>query len=234
MQRTHGFGVRPAAYSARNGCTTPAANAARRSIVRCGSPIRCATERASRTAWAEQHDASASFAGSRQSSSVTAIASRPARCTSSAATAESTPPDIATSVRPGTAGAARATSACTAAPSATWSASAARSAAWSLPGDRPPSSAAISAGPIRAASSSGAPSSSVTAADPAAIAAPQPDASKPAVGDAVAVQREPDPHEVAARGAAGRAGERGHVPAPARELEVLGEGLGVHAPSVGG
>ena len=67
--------------------------------MKCGSPIRCATERASRTAWAEQHDASASLAASRHSSSVTATASRPARATSSAATAESTPPLIATSVR---------------------------------------------------------------------------------------------------------------------------------------
>ena len=64
--------------------------------MKCGSPIPCATERASRTASAEQQDAAASFSTSRHSSSVTAIASSP---TSSAATAESTPPLIATSVR---------------------------------------------------------------------------------------------------------------------------------------
>ena len=68
-------------------------------------PIPCATERAIRTACAEQHDASASFDGSAHSSSVTAAAFSPA---SSAATAESTPPLIATSVRPGSAGERRA------------------------------------------------------------------------------------------------------------------------------
>ena len=64
-------------------------------------PIPCATERATRTACAEQHEASASLSGSAHSSSVTATASRPARATSSPATAESTPPLIATSVRRG-------------------------------------------------------------------------------------------------------------------------------------
>ena len=55
------------------------------------------------------------------------------------------------------------------------------------------------------------------------------------VGDAVAVQREPDPHEVAAR-APRRPRRRtaGTSSAPARVLQVLREGLGVHAPSVGG
>ena len=67
---------------------------------------------------------------------------RAARSTSSAATAESTPPLIATSVRPGSGGERGASRA--AAPSARCSASAARSAACSLPGESPPSSAAIS------------------------------------------------------------------------------------------
>ena len=54
MQRTHGFGVRPAAVSASHGSTTPARNSSRRSSVRCGKPSRCASARAPRTAAAEQ------------------------------------------------------------------------------------------------------------------------------------------------------------------------------------
>ena len=42
--------------------------------MKCGRPIPCASERATRTACAEQHDASASFASSAHSSSVTATA----------------------------------------------------------------------------------------------------------------------------------------------------------------
>ena len=62
--------------------------------------MRWASARALRTALAEQHERSASFSGSRQSSSVTATGSAPSSCAhSSAATALSTPPDIATSVR---------------------------------------------------------------------------------------------------------------------------------------
>ena len=71
--------------------------------MKCGRPIPCASERATRTACAEQHDASASFSSSAHSSSVTATASPPARAHSSAATAESTPPLMATSVRRGSA-----------------------------------------------------------------------------------------------------------------------------------
>src|SRR3954447_3311342 len=141
----------------------------------------CATERAIRTACAEQHDASASFSESAHSSSVTAAASSP---TSSAATAESTPPLIATSVRPEGATEARVR---TATPSARCSASAARSAAWNLPGESPPSSSEIACAPTRAASSTWAPSTSVTTAEPAAVIVPQPEASKPA-----AVTRSPE------------------------------------------
>ncbi len=52
---------------------------------------------------------------------------------------------------------------------------------------------------------------------------------------ALAVQREVDPDQVAARRAAGRTGERlrGYVTAPVRVVQVLGEALGVHGPSVG-
>ncbi len=68
----------------------------------------------------------------------------------------------------------------TAAPSARASASAATDAAWCLPGLRPPSSVAIASAPTRAASSSVAPRTSVTAAEAAACEAPQPLALKPA------------------------------------------------------
>src|SRR5688500_871571 len=85
---------------------------------------------------------------------------------------------IATSVRPGSG--ASAAWACAARPSAPCSASATRSAAWNLPGESPPSSSEMSCAPTRAASSSGSPSTSVTAAEAAAVSAPQPSASKPA------------------------------------------------------
>ena len=74
LQPTHGFGVSPAACPASHGSTTPARNSSRRSSVKCGMPIPCASERATRTACAEQHDASASLASSAHSSSVTATA----------------------------------------------------------------------------------------------------------------------------------------------------------------
>ncbi len=66
-------------------------------------PRRCASSRAPRTASAEQQLDSPSFSGSDHSSSVHAIAS-PRSATSSAATALSTPPLIATSVRSAAAG----------------------------------------------------------------------------------------------------------------------------------
>ncbi len=64
------------------------------------------------------------------------------------------------------------------APGAT--ASAAIEAAWSLPGLRPPSSSSMAATPTRAACNSDRPRTRVTAALPAALAAPQPWATKPA------------------------------------------------------
>ena len=71
-------------------------------------------------------------------------------------------------------------------------------------------------------------------AQPAASAAPQPEASKPASaispsGDG-RVERERDAHEVPAGGPAGGAGEgvRGGVPAPERTLQVVGERRGEH------
>ena len=63
-------------------------------------PSPCASSRAPRTACAEQQLSSPSFSGSDHSSSVTADGlARPRARTSSAATALSTPPLIATSVR---------------------------------------------------------------------------------------------------------------------------------------
>jgi hypothetical protein len=67
--------------------------------VKCGKPIEWASRRACATAEAEQQLRSPSFSGSDHSSRVTATAS-PVRAHSSAATALSTPPLIATSVRP--------------------------------------------------------------------------------------------------------------------------------------
>ena len=141
-------------------------------------PRSCASSRAPRTACAEQQLDSPSFSGSDHSSSVTATASRPSWATSSAATALSTPPLIATSARDGDgASCARSRAAW---PSARCSASAASSAAWRLATLSPPSSCAISRVPMRAAASSEAPRSRLTVALPAAIVAPQPLASKPA------------------------------------------------------
>ena len=132
---------------------------------------------------------------------------------------------MATSVRPASAGSAACARA--AAPSARCSASAARSAAWNLPGDRPPSSAAIACAPTRAASSTGAPSTSVTAAEPAAVIAPQPEASNPAAATRVAVDAQREPDQVAAGGAAGAAVVRAGraQAAPGGMLEVLAESL---------
>ena len=164
-----------------HGSTTPARNSSRRSSVKCGRPSPCATRRAPRTAAAEQHDRSPSFSGSAHSSSVT----RDAHVPRLAATRREQRRDRAVDAaghrderaasRAGSRPCAR-----TAAPSARCSASDARSAAWSLPALRPPSSAAICGEPMRATSSSPAPSASSTAALAAAIVAPQPEASKPA------------------------------------------------------
>ena len=148
--------------------------------MKCARPWECASARACATADAEQQLRSASFSGSDHSSSVTATVSSD-RAHNSAATALSTPPLIATSVRVAApAGARSEPRSRAAAPSARASASAASSAACSLPGLRPPSSAAMRQRPTRAASSTPRPRTSVTAALAAAVAEPQPWASKPA------------------------------------------------------
>ena len=55
------------------------------------------------------------------------------------------------------------------------------------------------------------------------------------LGHPRAVDPDPDGHQVTARGAAGRShgSAGGHVPLPLREIQMLGEALGAHAPSVG-
>src|SRR3954454_331555 len=140
--------------------------------------MRCAIERAERTALAEQHDPSASFSASRHSSSVTAATEGWVERVLNAATALSTPPLMATSTR--SAHGCRSACSTAAAPRARASASAARSAACSFPALRPPSSAATSALPTRAASSSGSPRTSSTQALAAAVSAPHPDPLNPA------------------------------------------------------
>ena len=120
--------------------------------------------------------------------------------------------------------------AATAAPSATCSASAASSAACSLPGESPPSSAAISPAPIRAAASTPRAAHELDrgrARRDRGAAARRLEAGG---GDALAVERQVDAHEVAADGTAGGAAERrrGHVAAPPGIVQMLSEGLGVH------
>ena len=137
-----------------------------------------ASWRARRTASAEQQLNSPSLSGSDQSSRVTPTASAPRCATSSAATALSTPPLIATSARSPTASSAACSRAIV--PSARCKASAASSAAWRLAGLSPPSSRAISPAPMRAASSRGISRTRDTVALPAASSAPQPRPSNPA------------------------------------------------------
>ena len=180
LQRTHGFGVSPAAWS-----DEPAVDDA-------GAELRAQVDREVRHAELVRELARAAHRLRRAAAEIavvlagptTARASprrprRPRRATSSAATALSTPPLIATSVRPG-AGAERAHARARrrrargaarrrrARPRGAWRRSARRARC------------AISRAPMRAASSSGAPRSRLTAALPAASVAPQPLASKPA------------------------------------------------------
>ena len=117
-----------------------------------------------------------------------------------------------------------------AAPSARCSASAASSAAWRLAGLQAAELVRRSHRRRRARRSSrGAPRTSATAALPAAIAAPQPEASKPASRDhalgAAGLKRQREAHEIAAGGPTGGAGEgvRGGVSAPGRAIQVSGE-----------
>ena len=150
--------------------------------MKCGMPMPWASERATRTACAEQHDASASLASSAHSSSVTATAPSPV---SSAATAESTPPLMATSVRPGSSGtAADARAASAQRPvqrvgGQLGRVQLARRQPAELVGD-------LARADARGVEQLDALATSATAAEPAAVIAPQPEASKPA-----AATREP-------------------------------------------
>ena len=152
---------------------------------------------------------------------------------SSAATALSTPPLIATSTRSaarrqrGLRHGRRAQRPC--------SASAARSAACSLPALRPPSSAATSALPTRAASSSGAPRDEIDARAGGRRQRAAARRVEARVDDRLALDAHVDPHEVAADRAAGAAGMavRDRVAAADRMVQVLGEALVGHAPESG-
>ena len=88
----------------------------------------------------------------------------------------------------------------------------------------------MACGLTRAASSTCAPSTSVTAAEPAAVIAPQPEASKPAPTTRSPSTREREADQVTAGGAAGGAVVRaGRADAqPGGMLEVLAEGLHEH------
>ena len=152
LQRTHGFGVSPAACSAQPRLDDP------------GPELVAQVQREVREAELVGERARAAHRGGRAARALAVVVGvrpqlerhrrrpRRRRAPSSAATALSTPPHIATSVRPGPARSAP--RARTAAPSARCSASETRSAACSLPALRPPSAAAICGEPIRAASSS--------------------------------------------------------------------------------
>ena len=67
------------------------------------------------------------------------------------------------------------------------------------------------------------------------MAAPQPEASKPAVVDAPALDPHRDRDEVAANSAAGGSdgGAGGLEALPLRKLKMLAEAFGAHAPSLG-
>src|SRR3954447_21387657 len=162
-----------------NSPTTRSRKSSSRSSVRCGIPIRWARDRAPRTASGEQQLFAPSLCWSAHSFSVTATTPAPRSRSRRAATAESTPPLIATRTRsPSDGGSASTAREDAAAESARWSASAARSAAWRPCGERPPSAAAMSSAPISAASSTASSSAASAMAAAAPSAAAQPSASK--------------------------------------------------------
>ena len=162
--------------------------------------------RAPRTAAAEQHERSPSFSGSAHSSSVTATTSSPSRARAAPrrrCRRRRTSRRACAPARARAAPCAR-----TAAPSARCSASDARSAACSLPALRPPSSAAIcgdaDARGVEEPGALGELDRRAGRGDRRAAAGRL----EPAARDAVALDRDGDAHEVAARGAAGRAVRR--------------------------
>ena len=166
--------------------------------MKCGRPIECASARACATADAEQQLRSPSFSGSDHSSSVTATASpvagaqqrgdgavdapahrherpaAPARAGSAAALADRRAERARERVRRQLRGV-------------------------ELAGLSPPSSAAISRGADPRRVEHRAPRTSVTAALPAAVAAPQPCGLEAGVVDAIARRRDRERDPVAAR-----------------------------------
>ena len=154
--------------------------------------------------------------------------SPPAALTSSAATALSTPPLIATSVRP--AARARAPRARgRRAPSARCSASAASSAAWRLAGAQPAElrrdlGGADARGVEQRGAAHERDGGAAGGDRGAAAAGVEAGVSDAAVG-AVRVERDREADQIAAGRAAGRAGERvvGRVPAPERVFEMVGQ-----------
>ena len=170
LQRMHGLGVRPARKPATNSSTTSWWNSSRRSRPTCGTPSAWQAARAARTDCGEQQARSPSGApGSIHSRRVTPTGSRPASTAFSSATAESTPPDIATATRPAATGI-RAESRAVA--SARCRASAARATQPRLDAAGA-STASSSAAPMRAASSRSRPCASAQASSAAAVACGQ-------------------------------------------------------------
>ena len=235
LQRTHGFGVSPAAWSARNGATTPARErrAQVEREVRQAHPVRDGAR--------EPHGVRRAARGLRVVGRVAPQLERHRDRLAARARDEQRGDggvDAAAhrDERPAGDPPRRAPRRATAAPSATCSASAASSAACSLPGESPPSSAATSrrADPRRVEQRR-----AVRRArrPPSRRRSPRrsPDASKPA-----STTRSPSTRRSirtrspqAAPPARARERLRGHVAAPPGKLQVLCEGLGVHAPSVG-
>ncbi len=226
--------MRPAAYPETKSSTTAARNSSSRSMVRCGIPSEWASARAPITACGEQQLFSPSVRRSAQSFSVTPTTSLPASRSRSAATALSTPPDIATSTRFALGSASAPSPPAIAAVSARWSASAARSAAWRPCGESPPRASAISPGPTSAASRTASPSTSSATAAPAARAVAHPSASKRAIANQRSGDDQGDADQVPARSAPGGAGDGTgrRVVAPARVAQEMLERASIHARSV--
>ena len=226
LQRTHGLGVAPPRVAGQEVVHHVGAEALAQveREVRDAHPVRQRAGAGHRLRRAAAR--SPSVPGSDHSSSVTATTSSPASSASCAAAALSTPPLMATSVRSARGGSRSAPSRA-ASPSARCSASAARSAACAAAGESPPSSSAIAAGRhARGVAARGSPSTSSTAALPAARAAAQPLASKPA-----SATRSPSTRTEtrtrspqAAPPAAPVCGERASAPRPRGALEVVAQG----------
>src|ERR1044071_2457921 len=99
LHSTSGLGVRPAAYSRRNSANTRSLYSAEKFTASRSMPMTSAAAAASIRSWrVEQYSSSSSSSQFFMNRPTT---SRPARLRSSAATAESTPPDMPTTTRSG-------------------------------------------------------------------------------------------------------------------------------------